>query len=209
MPDSRLQEYCEREIIPRYASFDKAHREDHVRTVIAQSLELARCYDVDENIVYAAAAFHDCGLVEGRETHHMVSGRIIREDAFLQSFFSGDALETVAQAAEDHRASSRHEPRSIYGRILAEADRVIDSETIIRRTVQYGLDHYPELDMEGHWVRTLSHLREKYGYGGYLRLYIPESPNAARLERLRRMIEDPDALRPVFERLYAEQLNVF
>lgn len=200
-----LQAYCEREIIPRYAAFDKAHREDHARTVIARSLELAEHYDVDLDMVYAAAAFHDTGLAEGRETHHLVSGRIIREDSALPKWFSPNQIETIAQAAEDHRASSKHEPRSIYGCILAEADRVIVPETVILRTIQYGLSHYPELDREGHWERTLAHLREKYGRGGYLKLRIPESPNAARLEELRRMIDDTAALRPLFDRLFDSQ----
>ena len=203
--EKSLEEYCEREIIPRYAAFDKAHREDHVRTVIEQSLMLARHYDVNVDMVYAAAAYHDLGLAEGRETHHLASGRIIRNDNALARWFTPEQTETIAQAAEDHRASSKHEPRSIYGRILAEADRVIDGETIVRRTIQYGLSHYPELDPEGHWERTLAHLREKYGYGGYLHLYIPESPNAGRLEALRGLIDSPSDLRVVFDRLFKEE----
>lgn len=203
--EKSLEEYCEREIIPRYSAFDKAHREDHVRTVIAQSLMLAEHYDVNADMVYAAAAYHDLGLAEGRETHHLASGHIIRNDAALSRWFSSEQIETIAQAAEDHRASSKREPRSIYGRILAEADRVIDAETIVRRTIQYGLSHYPELDTEGHWERTLAHLREKYGYGGYLHLYIPESPNAGRLEALRALIDSPSELRVVFERLFKEE----
>lgn len=203
--EKSLEEYCEREIIPRYAAFDKAHREDHVRTVIEQSLMLAKHYDVNVDMVYAAAAFHDLGLAEGRETHHLASGRIIRSDKSLAKWFSPEQIETIAQAAEDHRASSKHEPRSIYGRILAEADRVIDAETIVLRTIQYGLSHYPELDPEGHWERTLAHLREKYGYGGYLHLYIPESPNAGRLEALRALIDSPSELRAVFEKLFNEE----
>lgn len=202
MPDVDLEKYCEAEIIPRYAAFDKAHREDHVRTVIAQSLELASNYDVDMDMVYAAAVYHDTGLSEVRETHHLVSGRIIRGDVNLRRWFSPAQIEVIAEAAEDHRASAKGEPRSIYGRILAEADRVIDPETIIRRTIQYGLSNYPELDVEGHWQRSLAHLREKYGYGGYLKLYIPESPNAGRLEELRAMIASPEELRAVFDRLF-------
>jgi len=207
--DSKLEEYVEREIIPRYRDFDAAHREDHARTVIAGSLSLAEHYDVDRDMVFAAAAFHDTGLTEGRKMHHLASGRIIREDARLREWFSPEQIETIAQAAEDHRASSDHEPRSIYGCIVAEADRVIDGETIVRRTVQYGLDHYPELDREGHWQRMLDHLKEKYDYGGYLKLWVPESPNAARLEDFRQKIRDYEWLRRVFEHSYHEapQLN--
>ncbi len=197
-----LQAYIESEIIPRYASFDEAHREDHVRTVIEQSLALAGYYDVDRDMVYAIAAFHDTGLSEGRERHHLVSGRIIREDQNLRKWFSEGQIEIMAQAAEDHRASSDHEPRSIYGRIVAEADRIIDGETIVRRTIQYGLSHYPELDREGHWRRMCEHLKEKYDYGGYLKLWIPQSPNAARLEEFRRNLRKPGWLHELFDRYF-------
>lgn len=200
-----LQRYIETEIIPRYRSFDKAHREDHVRTVIRESQHLADFYPVDKDILYVAAAYHDTGLAVDRATHHLESGRIIRADERLREWFSPEEIELAAQAAEDHRASAKTAPRSIYGRLIAEADRIIDPMTIIRRTIQYGMEHYPELDKEGHWERTLAHLREKYGDGGYLRLWIPESANTARLEELRQIIRDPSALRSVFERLFAEE----
>ena len=82
---------------------------------------------------------------------------------------------------------------------MAEADRVIDPATIIRRTVQYGLANYPALDREGHYARCLDHLQKKYAEGGYLRLWIAESDNARRLEELRSMIRDPQRLRAIFD----------
>ncbi len=200
-----LSAYVEAVIIPRYRHFDKAHREDHVRGVIEQALELAQYYDVDPDMVYAAAAYHDTGLAVDRDTHHLESGRIIRADERLLQWFTPEQVEVIAQAAEDHRASSKTAPRSIYGRLIAEADRFIDPMTIIRRTIQFGLDHYPELSPEGHWERTLGHLREKYGDGGYLQLWIPESPNAGRLEELRKLIRCPERARSVFEKLFAEE----
>ena len=200
-----LKEYVERKIIPRYSSFDKAHKEDHARSVIEEALSLAGHYDVDPDMVYAAAAFHDTGLEEGREVHHLVSGRIIREDPRLKEWFTPEQIETIAQAAEDHRASSGNEPRSVYGRIIAEADRDIIPMKILRRTVQFGLEHYPELGKEEHWNRFVSHLHEKYYYGGYLKLFIPESRNAARLEELRQVIADEERLRSVFEEIFKEE----
>ncbi len=194
-----LIEYVEQRIIPRYAAFDSAHREDHARAVIERALELSAHYDVDINIVYAAAACHDLGLAVDRKTHHLESGRIIRSDATLAGILGPEGLEAAACAAEDHRASSETAPRSIYGRIVAEADRLIEPLTIIRRTVQYGLDHYPDLDKEGHWQRTLEHLKEKYGDGGYLKLWIPQSSNAARLEELRKIIRDEERLKRIFD----------
>lgn len=200
-----LQAYVEAEILPRYDAFDKAHRRPHVERVIRDALALADFYPVDRDMIYAAAAFHDTGLCADRETHHLVSGRIIREDPALPRWFSAEQIETVAQAAEDHRASLDHEPRSIYGRIIAEADRQIEPETIVRRTVQFGFAHYPELAREEHWQRTLDHLHEKYAAGGYLRLWIPESPNAAKLAELRTLIADLPRLRRLFDSIFEEE----
>ena len=200
-----LQAYIEKEIIPRYRNFDKAHQEDHARNVIREAMDLSRFYDVDPDMVYTAAAYHDTGLSIDRATHHLESGKIIRADRRLREWFSEQEIETIAEAAEDHRASAKTAPRSIYGRLIAEADRLIDPLTIIRRTIQFGLSHYPELDREGHWNRTLEHLQEKYGDGGYLKLWIPESPNAGRLEELRKLIRDPESLRSIFEQIFAEE----
>lgn len=200
-----LKEYIESEIIPRYDNFDGAHRQDHVRSVIGQSQELSKYYDVNPEILYAAAAYHDLGLCEGREKHHLVSGRIIREDKMLLNWFSVEEIEVIAEAAEDHRASNETPPRSIYGKIIAESDRLIDPETVIRRTVQYGFAHYPQMNREQMWERTLEHLQEKYGYGGYLKLWIPESSNACRLEELRKIIADEKRLRSMFDRFYDEE----
>lgn len=202
-----LQQYVEREILPRYDHHDAAHRRDHVDTVISQSLAIVRQLNqqgagLSEDMAYAIAAYHDTGLCEGREHHHEVSARIIRADRELRRWFSEEQVAMMADAAEDHRASAKHAPRTIYGRIVAEADRVIVPETIIRRTIQYGLEHYPALDVEGHYARTVEHLREKYGEGGYLRLWFPESPNAARLAELRRIIAAPPRLRALFDTLF-------
>ena len=196
-----IVDFVESKVIPQYASFDKGHREDHARYVIGQAMELSTHYDVDPEMVYVAAACHDLGLVEDRKTHHLVSGRIIRGCAELRRWFSEEQVETIAEAAEDHRASGG-EPRSIYGRLVAEADRQIIPDVVVRRTVQYGFAHYPELDKEGHWQRTLDHLQEKYAEGGYLKLWIPESSNAARIAELRDLIRDRARLRALFEEYY-------
>ncbi len=199
-----LQGYIESEILPRYVAFDAAHQRDHADSVIRQSLALAKHYDVNENMVYAIAAYHDTGLVVNRKTHHLESGRIIREDMRLREWFSPEQIETMAQAAEDHRASSDHEPRSIYGKIVAEADRLIDADTILRRTIQYGFAHYPEMSREEHIARAIAHLHEKYAEGGYLKLWIPESPNAARLRELWALIRREDELLQRVETIYDE-----
>lgn len=206
MVSPTLIAYIEREILPQYAHFDAAHQRNHADEVIARSLALAKRYEVDANMVYAIAAYHDTGLREGRDTHHLVSGRIIREDKRLREWFNEAQIETMAQAAEDHRASNGHEPRSIYGKIVAEADRLITPEKVIRRTIQYTQEHFPEYDKEQQYERFRQHLMEKYSDTGYLKLWLPESDNAQRLEKLRQIIRDENALREAFENAFE---NIF
>lgn len=200
-----LSDYIEAEILPLYDAFDKGHRQEHARNVIKQALELCCHYEVDPEMIFVAAAFHDTGLSTSRETHHLESGRIIRKDKCLPKWFSAGQIETIAQAAEDHRASLSHEPRTIYGRIIAEADRQIEPGTVLRRTIQFGMKTFPALDKESHWARTLEHLREKYAEGGYLKLWIPESPNASKLQELRELIVDEKRLRERFDEIFEEE----
>lgn len=224
MRNSEIEAYIYDEIVPRYSAFDNAHKEDHALTVIRQSEALlegraawlaeqaeagkgSRVREeeveadsiwnapVDRMLLMMAAACHDLGLVNGRENHHLDSGIIIRQDARLRNWFSEEEIETIAQAAEDHRASGKGALRSIYGMIVAEADRIIEGDTIIRRTIQYGQKHYPDLCREEQIERAVAHLKEKYGRGGYLKLWIPWSDNAVRLNALQDIIADDKALR--------------
>ncbi len=198
-----LKAYISLNIIPLYDHFDKAHQREHVDMVISQSMEIAeKLADVNLDMVFTIAAYHDTGLSEGREHHHEVSARIIREDEALREWFTEDQIEVMADAAEDHRASAKQAPRTIYGRIVAEADRHIDPETVILRTIQYGQEHYPELSKEEHFQRMMNHLHEKYGRDGYLHLWFDDSPNAQKLEELRMWMEDEQKMREMFEKLY-------
>ena len=198
-----IRDFVEREIVPRYDAFDAGHNRDHVLTVISQALSLARFYpEADRCMLLIAAAYHDLGLINGREHHHTDSARIVREDERLKQWFTDDEINTIADAAEDHRASSDHEPRTIYGRIVAEADRIIDGEIIVRRALQYGMKHEPGLDREGQYRRLMEHMREKYDYGGYLKLWIPQGDNARRLEEFRKTLADEKAFRHMFETIY-------
>ena len=202
-----IREFIEREIVPRYDAFDAGHNRDHVNTVMSQAMSLAQFYpEVDQCLLLVAAAYHDLGLVNGREHHHTDSAQIVREDHRLRQWFDEEEINTIADAAEDHRASSDHEPRTIYGRIVAEADRIIDSETIVRRALQYGMKHEPGLDRDGQYRRLMEHMREKYDTGGYLKLWIPQGDNARRLAKFRTLLADEEAFRQLFDTIY-DSLN--
>ena len=200
-----LVEYVETQILPRYAEFDKAHNLSHVTQVIRRSMDLAKRTGADMNMVYVIAAYHDLGLCGPRAIHHKTSGKILIQDARLKHWFSPEQLKIMKEAVEDHRASASHLPRSIYGKIVAEADRDLRPETVIRRTIQFGLANYPELDKEGHWKRFCQHMNEKYSVNGYIRLWIQGSENEHNLNQLRSLIVQPTEMRKVFDSLFLEE----
>ena len=204
-PSLDLVEFVETQILPQYAAFDKAHNMEHVTRVIRRSLDLARKTGADLDMAYVIAAYHDLGLSGPRAIHHLTSGKILLADARLKRWFSTDQLTMMKEAVEDHRASASRAPRSIYGKIVAEADRDIDPETVIRRTIQYGLSNYPQLDKEGHWQRFMQHMDEKYSVNGYIRLWIQGSENERKLNDLRKLITAPNEMRQIFDKIFTEE----
>ena len=204
-PSLDLVEFIETKILPKYAEFDRAHNLEHVTRVIRRSLDLVKTTGADINMVYAVAAYHDLGMSGPRAIHHLTGGKILAADNRLKKWFSAEQIKIMKEAVEDHRASASRAPRSLYGKIIAEADRDIDVGVVIRRTIQYGLSNYPELDKEGHWNRFKEHLDSKYSVNGYIRLWLPKSPNEQNLNDLRNLIADPPRLREVFERIFAEE----
>lgn len=204
-PSLDLVEFIETQILPRYAAFDRAHNLEHVTRVIRRSLDLTKSTGVDINMAYTIAAYHDLGMEGHRADHHIRGGKILAADARLRKWFSPEQIKIMKEAVEDHRASASRAPRSIYGKIVAEADRDIDVQIVIRRTIQYGLTNYPEFDKESQWKRFYDHMLEKYSKDGYIRLWIPNSPNAKNLNDLRNLIAQPQKLREEFERIYTEE----
>lgn len=204
MVNLELMTFIERSVLPRYAAFDSAHNMEHVMSVIKASVSLAEKMGVDVDMAYAVAAYHDLGLEGPRAIHHLTSGKILKADKRLEKWFSPQQIDMMKEAVEDHRASSSHVPRNVYGKIVAEADRDLRPETVFRRTVQFGLDHYPEMSEEEHWNRFLEHMQHKYSVNGYIKLWMQGSESERNLKELRDIINDKARLREVFDKLYKE-----
>lgn len=200
-----LVEFVETNILPQYADFDKAHDLSHVTRVIRRSMDLVRKTGADINMVYVIAAYHDIGMSGPRAVHHITGGKILARDARLKKWFSPEQIKIMREAIEDHRASASHAPRSIYGKIVAEADRDLDPDIVFIRAVQFGLSNYPELDREHQWLRFRDHMNNKYSVNGYIRLWISGSDNERKLNEVREYITQPTELRKVFERIYDEE----
>jgi len=178
-------EYITQNILPEYKSFDKAHDMSHANKVIENSLSIAKNYDVDINKVYVIAAYHDLGLSKGRKEHEKNSALFLLSDSKLREWFLEDELILMAEAVEDHRASNEHEPRSIYGKIVSEADRDIDYGTILARMAHYSLDNFPNYTSAEHFARANKHIQEKYGENGYLKLWLDTEINRSNLTVIR------------------------
>lgn len=200
-----LMAFIEQNILPKYNEFGLSHGLGHVQHVIRGSLELAKRMGADVNMAYTVAAYHDIGMSGPRAIHHITGGKILAADARLKRWFSPEQIRIMREAVEDHRASASHSPRSIYGKIVAEADRDLDPEHVFRRAVQFGLENEPGKNREEQWRCFLAHLQEKYSNTGYIKLWIPNSPNEKHLKAIRIIIEDPDKLRQQFDNLYDEE----
>jgi uncharacterized protein len=200
--DLTLMEFVEKQILPRYTAFGESHGLYHVTRVIKNSLELARMLGADINMTYTIAAYHDLGMEGPRAIHHITSGKILTADARLKKWFSPEQIKIMREAVEDHRASASHAPRSIYGKIVAEADRDIDIDTVFTRAIQYGIEHDPDKDKEWQFKRFDNHMEEKYSNNGYIKLWIPHSPNEKKLKELRDIIVNKELLRQYFDKIY-------
>lgn len=202
-----LEQYIEQHILPQYDAFDGGHKRDHAETVIRESLKLAREYHADEKMAYTIAAYHDLGLRFDRETHHLRSGEILMADENLRQWFTDEQLLTMRDAVEDHRASGKNPPRTLYGAIVAEADRQIDPHTVIRRTMAYSAKLFPDGDFETLYQRSKEHLLDKYAEGGYLHLWLNSERNVQGLADLRAIIRNEPLLRSLCEEWYRTQSN--
>ena len=199
-----IEKYIQANILPKYNSFDKGHLIDHAETVISNSLKIAVEYNVNIDMVYVIAAYHDTGLALGRKDHEKNSALALLADCKLQKWFSSEELAIMAEAVEDHRASNNYEPRSIYGKIISEADRNIDYITILTRTIHYSISNYPNYTAEQHYRRSIEHIKEKYCDGGYLTLWLDTELNKSKLAELRNAVADEARFNADFAALFEE-----
>lgn len=205
--EEKLTQYLEQHIIHMYQQFDMAHRKDHVYKVIKNSLLIAKDYQVNMDMVYVIACYHDIGMKFGRNDHHITGGQFLYLDTFLKDYFDENQRQVMKEAIEDHRASKEEPPRSIYGKIIAEADRDIDPDIIILRTVQFGFKHYPNLNEDEHLLRAFDHIKEKYGPNGYLKLWLKTKKNQDGLKKIHTLLLEPDKLNAVIRKHYLNIKN--
>ena len=189
--NNELVQYIENEIFPLYNKNEEGHGINHIKTVIKRSLKLAKDYDADLDMVYTIASYHDLGHYIDRKIHEIISAKMFMQDEKIRQWFTDEQIIIIKEAIEDHRASSDHEPRTIYGKIISTADRtIIDIDNIIKRTYSYGKRNYINLSEEQQIERVYTHLTEKYGVNGYAKIYLEDKEYEADLEKLRQALSN-------------------
>ena len=204
-----IVQYCELEIIPKYSEFDGGHKECHVRSVIKKCNDISLWLHYEQKIetnlsmVYVIAVYHDIGLYGGRKDHGIRSAEYLRNDKNLRRWFNEEEINIMAEAVEDHRASNKHEPRSIYGKIVSDGDRKIDLTDYISRCISYTIMMNPDWGKEEIYPEVRNHLVEKYGRGGYLRLYLNYPEDSNQLEGIYERLSCELTFRSDFEKVWS------
>ena len=190
--NNELKKYIEENVFPEYNKNEKGHGIDHIHYVIDRSFELVKENNLDVNLdmVYTIAAYHDIGHHIDSKTHEIISADIMSKDKELKKFFNDEELIIIKEAIEDHRASAKDEPRSIYGRIVSSADRNNDVEACLRRTYTYGKNLNPEATDEELFLRAYDVLVNKFGENGYAKFFFKDSKYESFLKEIRTLLKD-------------------
>ena len=192
--NNELKKYIEEHIFPEYDKNEPAHGIGHIKYVIERSFELVdeNDLDVNPNIVYTVASYHDIGHHIDSKTHEIISADMMFKDENLKRFFSNEERQTIKEAIEDHRASAKDDPRSIYGRIVSSADRNNTVEACLKRTYTYGKKLDPNATDEELFLRAYDVLTKKFGENGYAKFYFKDSVYEKFLQDLRELLSNKD-----------------
>ena len=160
-------EYIETEILPQYNGIG-GHTDEHIRQVIERSLNFYKqASELNIDMVYVIAAYHDLGRLIDNETHNLESAKLLCKDKFIKEHFTDEEINIMAEAVEDHRASLGREPRSTYGKLVSSADRNTSVEQTLSRAYDYN-KHLNPTATEDETIETVRKiLRKKYSPDGY------------------------------------------
>lgn len=192
----KLKKYIEEKILTLYDDNIGGHGINHINSVISRSLELVDEFnlEVDLNMVYVIAAFHDIGYKINSDEHEKISSDMFKSNEEMKSFFDAKQINIIAEAIIDHRASLEYEPRSIYGKIISSADREISVENMLERSILFQSDKHKEENPTIMQIIDYSYkkLSSKYGKDGYAKMYFQDKKYIDYLNKIQEIIGDKD-----------------
>lgn len=191
--NNKLIDYIENNVFPQYSKNEQGHGIEHIRYVIDRCMRFAEQFDnIDSDVLYTIAAFHDIGHHIDKKNHEIISAEIFYDNDDMKQFFTEEERIIIKQGIEDHRASSGSIPRSDYGKIISSADRSTDVNEFLKRTHSFTLKHNPDATIEEMLERAYNHTKDKYGKSGYAKHYvIDEEYNQFRKE-IKYLLENRD-----------------
>lgn len=191
-----LKNYIEEKILKLYDNNIGGHGIEHINSVISRSLELVDEFnlDVDLNMVYVIAAFHDIGYKTNPDEHEEISSQMFRNNVDMKNFFDEKQINIIAEAIIDHRASLEYEARSIYGKIVSSADREISIENMLKRSILFQIDKHKNENPTIMQIIDYSYekLSSKYGKGGYAKMYFQDKKYINFLNKMQGILENKD-----------------
>ena len=189
--------YINKNVKPLYKTFDKAHNLSHFKFVtencVVYAQELIKKGEmINLEIAYVVGALHDIGISKGREGHAKSSGKIVRNDKQLKSLYTEEEVEMIAQAVEDHSSHLEYEPRSIYGKIVADSDRNNTMYLVFSRPTKYGLKHEKGLDRQGHINKVYDFVQNKFGRNGHVKYWLDISETRKEQQKVWSLLDNEE-----------------
>lgn len=200
-----LWSYIQNNVLKHYEEIDIAHNKEHIVNVIIRSIDMGNEYGMDKNIILACSAYHDLGLLVGRENHERNSALFFKKDQFMRTWFSNEEIELIIEAIEDHRAISKNGSRSIYGAVLHDVDTFGgDLSELMKRSIGYGKKYFNHYSKEQHFERIFEYLNRKYGNQGYANMYMKYTPHQKNLEEIKTRIRTKDEVKNIFDTYFVD-----
>ena len=198
--NEELVQYIDDYIFPKYEKY-YSHGMVHINNVIANMMMFADYYDLDKNMAYVIASYHDIGLNIDRENHEKESAKILKNDNRLKKFFIESQIETMAEAVEDHRGSRKERPRNIYGECLSDSDRDFDIPILAKRQLATSLKNYPHLEtFEDHFERCYEYICRRINKSGVFNLWTNNPILIERRDRFQKEYLNKNLARTIYKK---------
>ena len=207
MLNKDLVDYIEKNIFIKYERF-YVHGMLHINNVIKNMLMLADYYNLDKNMAYVIAVYHDSGLSVDRENHELEAGRIIASDVELKKIFNEDEIKIMKEAVEDHRGSRKTRPRNFYGECVSDSDRDFDIDILAKRQIGMSIKNYPELvTFDEHFERCYEYICKRINSNGKFNLWTNNPTLVLKRDKFQNEYLDKEYAKSVYKKAWNKILK--